>query len=481
MNCNTFKNRLSDYMENSMIFEMKQAMEKHLYECESCKSLYEEEKKLDEMLKEALKVDDIKFNSSRASIIKNIDKSRYNPSLANKMKFHLIKYKFKYASYAAVLAVVLFSVPMALRFMGTSANNQSREIAIETAEENRNMKSASPKAEMFSMEATDSGLAAESTEALDKKEASSESQNQDNMGINSVSEIQNQYVPRFNRIDLSESAVAEFATNPIASPDGKLKAQLQGRGEGAGDEGIANIFITSNNNQKWALELVDNIKHTPMSIVWVDNENLLATIASEAYGHATYGGNVYMVNANTGNSVLVYKTSSINKKVSAIFKEDNSLKFVVKYDEVIDNTVETREEEVRINFNYITDKNDQAIKVLYEYANDIMSKNADAALSKITTASRDDYMTQVGDIKSINSMEIIEVIDVTEINNNTDSVEDNNNSRVYYIQVRYHMNNTAINAQGSETIYQKVELVKEKTDSEWKIKGIYMVPQSKAD
>lgn len=481
MNCNTFRNRLSDYLENSMIFEMKQAMEKHLCECESCKRLYEEEKQLDEMLKEALKVDDIKFNSSRASIIKNIDKNRYKPSAANKVKFHLIKHKLKYTSYAAALTVILFSVPMISRLIGINSGIKNESIAFDTTEGKRAMKSASPNAEMFSMEVADSGMVAESAEASDKGDALSQSQIQENTALKSADSAQEEYVPKFKRIDINESSEAEFATKSIASPDGKLRAQLEGRGEAAADEGIANIFITADDNKKWKLELIDNIKHTPMFLMWIDNENLLATIASEAYGHATHGGNVYMINANTGKSVLVYKTSSMNRKVSAIYKEDNSLRFVVKYDEVINNATETKEEEVRINFNYITDKNDPKAKVLYEYAQEVTNKNIDAALNKLDAASREDYMAKVGDINNINSMEIIKVVDVTEINNNDDGLDDNNDSRVYFIQAKYHMNNTAINVEDSETIYQKVELVRDESDSVWKIKGIYLVPQSKVD
>lgn len=93
MNCNTFIKKLNDFIEGSISNDLKKAMQEHMDNCEACRKIYDEEKSIDEMLREALKIDNVDFKSSRSEIMKSIDRNRYSKSPIKKFYYHLRKYK----------------------------------------------------------------------------------------------------------------------------------------------------------------------------------------------------------------------------------------------------------------------------------------------------------------------------------------------------------------------------------------------------
>lgn len=470
MNCSTFRKKLNAYMEDDVQYDMKKAMEKHLDECVECRHIYEEEDRIDNIFRSSFEMDNIKFNSSRATIMKSIDKNKYSDSLASRIRLHIKKYQKNYLSCAAILTIILISTPLISRLsqngMLSFGNAKSENIAMDSAAGSKSEISGTNGSENNSITTKETQLkgAEKSTGEGTTKMSTADSKNQI-------------YIPIFKRVQSERDPEKGMATSPKLSPNGKLQAQLDGRGISAGDEGVADIFILDEKKEKWRLQLVDNdINFTPMYLEWMDNENVLVTMGLST-GHATYGGSVYVVNVSSGKVFLVYEVDSNKEQVANIKKLDNAIKLTVKvFTDDIKNA--TRDEERILNFTMITDKNSIPINTLYEYAAAINNKMTNEALDKLTSDSKKDYVNQVGDIQNINSINIIKIIDVTSDTLIDQSLANYAAVKLYYTQAEYNINNPTIKAQGNEILYQKVIMVKEKNNSSWLIKSIQVINQS---
>jgi hypothetical protein len=472
MNCSTFKKKLSDYMEDNVQYDMKKAMDKHLEECIECKNIYEQEEHLDDLFRSAFDVDNMKFSSSRSIIMRSVDRNKYSDSLASKIRLHIKKYQKKYLSCAAILVILLISSPLLSRYSRNdlfSLGHAKKEAIMENASQSKSEVSDTRIGDNNGMSYGNTALKAE-----DKVSG------EDTKKITASDTQKPTYIPTFKRIKSEMDPEKGMATAMKQSPDGKLQAQLDGRGVSAGDEGVADIFIINEKSEKWRLQLVDNdINFTPMYLEWMDSENVLVTMGLSS-GHATYGGSVYAVNINTGKAFLVYEVDSDKEQVASIKKLDNGIKFLVKV--FIDDTKnQTRDEERIINFTTVTEKTTKPVSILYEYAMAINNKKINEAVGKLTSDSRKNYVAEVGDIENINSINIIKVIDVTSSSLIDENLSKYADVKIYYIQAEYNMSNPTIKSQGNEILYQKVVAVKEKSNSEWLIKNIQIVNQSSAN
>ena len=320
MRCSVFKNKLYDYMEENLQNDMKKAMEEHMEKCETCKTLYEEEKRTDELIKNTLSLDEVGFKSSRSNIMKSINKKKYTGTITNKIELHVKRYGKRYLSSVAVFALIIVSSSFLFYYMKSDSNGFGKKETGSTSGINENATISSEIKETVTSNTSDN--LADTTNVTSKNEVSKGSSE---AIVTSIT-----YMPKFKKVISEKEPEKDFVTVAKESPNGKLKAQLDGRGTSATDEGVADIFIAKDNTEKWRLQVTENAANfTPMYLAWLDNENVLVTMGY-ANGHATYGGNVYKVNVQTGVASLVYEVDSNKEQVAVVERVGSTLKLTVK-------------------------------------------------------------------------------------------------------------------------------------------------------
>lgn len=346
MNCKTFMKKLPELMDNTLIYDMKEAMEKHMDTCPECRAAYEAEKTLDEMFANALQFEDIKFNSSRAEIMRSIDKNRYGKGPLKKMKYSMRKFRWQIVSTAAILVIGIVSAPLIMDFnsQGDNPDQYMTEFArIESVQE--------------------------SNEAPSMKEADIVQDDISNgkMGIiasinnpenyDTAEKVNQVYMPVFEKTAIEKIEEPEYATAWKKSPDGSLEISISGKGVKASEEGIADLVVSRKQDSAlWKLSLADNeIKQfTPMFVEWFDNENVL-TVVGYGYGTVTAGGDLILLNVNTGTAYNVYPENSMDYKnqVVNVVKADDTIELTLRlYD---DDSMTSYKKEKRV-FNYKEDE-----------------------------------------------------------------------------------------------------------------------------
>jgi hypothetical protein len=312
-----FKNKLEEYLLGNTSNELKDELEKHMEGCESCRRLYEEEVKIDTDFKMILSMEGIGFNSSRASIIKSIDKNRYSKRTSNKVLYNFKKYKNRYLSYAvAVIAMIVF-IPIILKgFPGVSskkstAMNKSSQQELTKSNEN-NAKDGAKKS--LVMDKTDEGSVASKTAPLQN-----------------------------GTLQFKKSIIAKL---PLLSYDLKWKNSTDGKSSAAidispvkdVDFGIHLLYIKNiKTNEIVKYEVINNDRQfTPRSIQWWDDDHLII-VAGLGYGTVAFGSEVYSLNANTGELSTLYMEKDKSRQILEFEKvgEDLIFQLIIYNDDTI--------------------------------------------------------------------------------------------------------------------------------------------------
>jgi hypothetical protein len=171
-----------------------------------------------------------------------------------------------------------------------------------------------------------------SVEGSESASNNSDKEKDDNVSkkAKALSEIQ------FTKTKLADDASVEFNTPWKDSEDGSYSACIEGKGSEALEEGQGKIIVKGNDSV-YSFSIKDNAKKTPKSIEWADNENLLVVI-SYATGTVAKGGNLYMLNVNTGDTYLVLDTQSDKKQIMSASKNGSKLELKVNiYDDDVYN------------------------------------------------------------------------------------------------------------------------------------------------
>jgi hypothetical protein len=308
-----FEKRLEDYILEDVSKDLKDSLEKHMENCESCRRLYEEEIKIDTDFKAVLSIEDIKFNSSRVNIINSIDKNRYSKKASNKIFYNFRRYKSKYLSYAvAVIAMIVF-IPMMLKVI-TVGNYKGETMNKETSM----YKSSSEGVAVAERKVSNSKV--NSDDSLQKENAkgdfSATSAKQDEMSI----------LLQFQSTIVTEEALPDYKIIWETSADGKSSAAIDIEQERDVDFGIHAIYVKDmkmNTIEKY--EIINNTaKFTPRNIEWWDNEHLII-VAGFAYGTISQGSQVYSLDINTGDISLLYRRKDLKQEIVEVKKVENDL------------------------------------------------------------------------------------------------------------------------------------------------------------
>lgn len=281
MNCNIFEKTLEDYIQGNISSDLKNALEKHMDQCENCRNLYEEEIKIDRDFKFALTIEGIEFNSSRVSIINSIDKSRYSKKTSNKILYKFKRYRKRYISYAvAVLAMIVFIPMMFNGFDGIKFSASSKKI---TSSDNSSNKQAATKG----IEQNSEVASPKSNLALDKAQNKNVSLQKEPL--------------QFRKSIIANLPLLSYELKWKNSADGKSSAAVDTDIGGDVDFGIHIIYIKNiNNNEILKYEVINNKRQfTPRNIEWWDNDHLII-VAGHGYGTVDYGSEVYSLEVNSG-------------------------------------------------------------------------------------------------------------------------------------------------------------------------------------
>jgi len=325
VDCNVFKKRLYDYLEDNITHDMKSAMEKHMEECENCREIYNREKEIDEEFRSVFNIDGIDFSSSRADIMKKIDRNRYSKSKTNKLMFFIKKNRYKYMSAVAAAAVLLIFVPIVAR--NSKGNNYLKGTMDSAMSTELVQKRALKKVKTYKSKT--------SILSTDKNSIMEEKSNNAINDIKSYSgSVKGVYIPKFDIRKASKKEIEKNITTWKNSPNNKFSACIDGMDIRNVDLGIHDIYIKnlqSGNVNVYSIK--DNKEqNTPMYLEWWDDNNILVIIGF-GYGTVSKGGNVYDLNINTGETRIVYNTKT-KEQVCKVTKRGKDLYLdVIVYDD----------------------------------------------------------------------------------------------------------------------------------------------------
>ena len=334
MNCKTFMRKLPEFIENSMMHDMSEAMKRHMSDCNSCKTRFDEERAIDLAFNMALDIEGVSFNSCRADIMKNINKKKYSKNPLNKIRHGIKKFQIQIVSTAAIFLMTMVAAPYIMDRYEMKNSPRSNNQVSKAEQENLAL-------------AKDTSIMTEKTisdEALKEnvRDNSNKTMAKDVKALSLLDKTNDIYVPEFTRVELELKEDLEFATDWTESPDKNLKVAIEGRGPDAIEEGVGKlVFVNNDTSKMWKLSLANNEtkQFTPMKVSWFDNENLLV-IFGYGQGRVTLGGDVILLNAHTGKAVNIYWEYSLDKKKQVAEASRNNEKIdlrVILYDDMVNN------------------------------------------------------------------------------------------------------------------------------------------------
>lgn len=139
---------------------------------------------------------------------------------------------------------------------------------------------------------------------------------------------ENVNVPKLTKKQVAKGTQPSFNTAWITSIGGSNDACIEGRGPQALEEGVAQIFVKDKKENIFSFEISDSKKTTPRYIEWADDENLMFIIGS-AHGTVSKGGNLYLLNVNTGKVSVILETPDKKQQIVSTKKSGNNISLKV--------------------------------------------------------------------------------------------------------------------------------------------------------
>jgi hypothetical protein len=326
MDCNIFRKKINDLLEDNLSYDLREAMLEHIKGCEGCSTFYKEELEIDETFRAGLSVDTQDFRSIRSDIMKNIDKNRYGLNPVKRLFRHFRSNIATYTSLVAIIAVFVFLAPY-VRAHGLLGVTKVFDMPNSKSTTQNN--SISPK----STNPNDNTLGIVDSNSTKQQEMNSLDSNQ------TQNEVTDLVTPKFEKKAIDKNINAKFNTPWKTSLNKKYSATVEGKGTEAQEEGVGSIMLKDlNSGMQWSFNLVDNQRQfSPKAVEWVDDENLLV-IVGFGYGMVSKGGDIYILNINSGltakadpqNTAKLDDKSEVTKIQSVKMQETNMLSIEVE-------------------------------------------------------------------------------------------------------------------------------------------------------
>ncbi|WP_368489057.1 DUF4652 domain-containing protein [Clostridium sp. BJN0013] len=218
--------------------------------------------------------------------------------------------KFKKVNF--LICLFLMILTLAFTACSSDKNTSSTKVNTNTSSDNNDKK-------------TNSNTAAVDTKDKDNEQTTEN----DNFSSNST---KNTGGINFIKKQLDSNTDITFNTEWKDSEDGNYSACIEGKGSEASEEGVGKIIIKNGQNL-YSYEIENNTQISPKYIEWADGKNLLVIIAS-SHGTLAKGGDLYMLNVNTGEVSLLIKDSSKKQQIMSVQKDGNNINLKVNiYDD----------------------------------------------------------------------------------------------------------------------------------------------------
>lgn len=140
--------------------------------------------------------------------------------------------------------------------------------------------------------------------------------------------LKNAYVPKLSKKQLEKGSEPKFSTPWKSSVNGTFSACIEGKGAEAIEEGTGEIYIRDNGGNIFSFEISDNKKISPLFITWVEDKKLLVVIGS-SQGTVSKGGNLYLLDINTGKISPVLQTPDKKQQIMNAEKAGNNINLKV--------------------------------------------------------------------------------------------------------------------------------------------------------
>jgi|GEM_PF-3161129 len=485
MNCSTFNKYLKDYMEDKVFMEVKNSMDEHLKTCSNCKNIYDKEMEIDKIFHSVLVGDNISFKSSRVNIISQIDKNRYSKNPLVKLKYSLIRNRFKLMSTLAAAMFVfiiihgnVLSKLMEKPIVSVASNEMSKDKVNEVKSE--------PKSEI-----TDKKLSKEEVKqdkVMDYKSLVNE------LGTMNKA-YENTYVPEFKISSRLQNKKYDYPSSWKASPSKKFSVLLDGKGEmldaegsagiiqGALEEGTATIVVKDNKlNQYRDINIVNkNTQNSPLYLEWADDDNLLVIVGANN-GSVVRGGNLYLLNINTGNATLVYQAPNDKEQVATVKKLDKSLELnLAVYED--ENFEKLHVEKKNITFDLVTFEDMAKSSMptgigIIDLSSAINERDYNTAKALFLEDYDAYYKSTLGELKDIDSMKINKLIKIDNFAQARLEAYKISEVITYCAEIEYNLQPRYKGPLKQGVNYQKIIIVKTGNENKWKIADIFTSPQS---
>ncbi|MGI5852737.1 MAG: DUF4652 domain-containing protein [Bacillota bacterium] len=132
---------------------------------------------------------------------------------------------------------------------------------------------------------------------------------------------------KMDPVELKE--LTELASETYASPGKRMNAFLSP----IEFESFADVYIEDvKEASRWQLQLALEGNLTPKKFLWVDDDRFL-TILGYAFGTTSPGGDVYLVDARTGQGALWYKPGEYSEVTELKKEKGKIIMSVVRFDE----------------------------------------------------------------------------------------------------------------------------------------------------
>ena len=484
MNCNTFKKYIKEYINDELFLEVKDAMDDHLSTCKKCKDCYEEEVEIDKLFSNYLEIRQVSFQSSRAEIIGSINKNRYSKNPISKLKYKIIKNKLRITAtaLAACFAFMVFKSGLLPQFNNINTGVASLDLAVEK-----------------------SNIAPESI----KEQESSANNISDNSNSSSKRIQYGGFVDalraRSQKIASSYDEGVEFQVSARSndekynypsswkiSPSKRYAALIDGKGEmlskedivdGAREEGDATIVIRDTTlNQYRSINVYPKENQmAPLYIDWVDDNNLLVVVGF-SQGTVVRGGDLYLLNIDYGNDVLIYPRDKENNEQVAVVekKADKLLLSNVLYKD--NNYQEPYIKEESILFDEVTMEDmSSGSKAESIGIVGVISAINELNYTKAKSLFLEDYdiyyNQRLGNLEEIIGANINKLVKVENyFEDELLSKYDLEKAVTYFAEVDYRVTENYKGPLNNGIAFQSVVLVKAKGSENWKVADIFTVP-----
>lgn len=315
--CQMFRKKSEEYIRHEVTDDMREALKKHMENCPDCREYLNEEIKLQKAYKEVIN-NNIEFNSLRSDILNSIDRNRYGKSLKARFRINILRHKGLYSGLAAAcILIMLVSFKGGVNALYDNFQTKKSSVSYSqqksTSASNENTIANSNEKKDTAVTKADEGKTEKSNSEVAPQEA----------------------LPQFKKEELIEVKNQEFNAPWKTSANELLSASVMDKGSEAQEEGIGKIGVKNNKTKEmWQFSVVEDAKqYSPKYLEWWDDENILL-IYGLGFGTTTRGGDLYLMDINTGKVTLIYSTNSKAAEVTKASRVNNDIQLLINvYDD----------------------------------------------------------------------------------------------------------------------------------------------------